>query len=106
MEGIIPYVYREIKRRRTRSRYVCLSSEGAQKLGSTDFGTAGAACRLPQPPETAGGFHGENVHGHRRHRSMEDFSVELSQDGYARELPLGKGASFRSSRMLPFIAGA
>ncbi|CAA6660268.1 unnamed protein product [Spirodela intermedia] len=95
MEGIIPYVYREIKRRRTRSRYVCLSSEGAR---SSDPPTSDSGCRLPPPPA--------NVHGHRRHRSMEDFSVELSQDGYARELPLGKGASFRSSRMLPFIAGA
>ncbi|MQL73888.1 hypothetical protein Taro_006243 [Colocasia esculenta] len=98
MEGLIPYVYRAIKRRRTRRYYRCLSSGTAQLLPAPKF--------FSPPPEAARGYRGENHGPHRRHRSMEDFSEEMSPERFPEQRRLGKGSSIQSNRMFACIGGA
>ncbi|CAL9131213.1 unnamed protein product [Musa textilis] len=92
MEGLIPYIYRAIKRRKARKYYRSLSTGSSQW-----FGDANTRRFLRPAPIKLGSFH-EDQNGHRRHRSLEDFSPERVGGGHGR---LAKQTRFGSRRMKP-----
>ncbi|WOL16815.1 hypothetical protein Cni_G25603 [Canna indica] len=103
MEGLIPYIYRAIKRRRARKYYRSLSTGASQWFGMPN------THKFLRPPQIKLGSFGEeqHVHRHRRHRSLEDFSGDpLSPERSpgsrsAKEMRLGS-----STRMFACITGA
>ncbi|RRT39176.1 hypothetical protein B296_00027172 [Ensete ventricosum] len=99
MEGLIPYIYRAIKRRKARKYYRSLSTGSPRWFGDAD------TQRFLRPaPIKLGSFH-EDQNRHRRHRSLEDFSPERvgGGGGHGR---LAKQTRFGSSRMFSCITGA
>ncbi|KAK1288765.1 hypothetical protein QJS10_CPB19g00769 [Acorus calamus] len=90
MEGLIPYIYRAMKKKRRRRYYKCLSMGPAARAYETQF--------LMGPTDNS---------GHRRHRSMEEFSGGF----YSPEQNMGtttprlskEGVGFRSFRVLACI---
>ncbi|KAK4804283.1 hypothetical protein SAY86_004100 [Trapa natans] len=111
MEGLIPMVYRAIKRARTRSHYECLSSNAAQTYSIADFyvsssyGSPTAHQLYPNRHDdtTFGGGTGSRFsNGHRRHGSTGDLSFsERDHEQNHKQL-----TRFRSSRMLSCLTGA
>ncbi|CAL9150289.1 unnamed protein product, partial [Musa hybrid cultivar] len=98
MEGLIPYIYRAIKRRKARKYYRSLSTVSSQWFGDTNTQRF-----LRPPPIKLGGFHQEQ-NRHRRHRSLEDFSSKRVGGGRGR---LAKQTRFGwFSRMFSCITGA
>ncbi|KAK9287591.1 hypothetical protein L1049_016026 [Liquidambar formosana] len=108
MEGLIPLVYRKVRRKKTRRQYECLSSGTAQSFNVEDFYINDESPVYMRPStEKIGGLHAERNGGHRRHKSVGNYS------GSAEDMV--KGASpprpkqmvrFRSHRMLSCITGA
>ncbi|KAF8402433.1 hypothetical protein HHK36_013389 [Tetracentron sinense] len=105
MEGLIPIVYKAIKRNKTRRKYKCLSSGATQTYNIPDFYITGHTPMTltppPPPPEKVSRFHGEG-NNHRRHKSVEEFSGGgfFSPEKAPR---LSKEAvGFRSHRMFSF----
>ncbi|KAF8369415.1 hypothetical protein HHK36_032574 [Tetracentron sinense] len=99
MEGIIPIVYKALKRNKTRRNYESLSSGAAQSFN--------VAYWTPPPEKMAmaAGFGGEsNGNGHRRRKSVGErfFSSEktISIEGprFSREV-----VGFRSQRLFSCI---
>ncbi|KAK8478647.1 hypothetical protein V6N11_033039 [Hibiscus sabdariffa] len=82
MEGLIPLVYRTLKKTKTRRRYECLSSGAAQPYNITDF-------YVQSPTQTRSHFYVEsnntsvaekNIYGrgHRRRMSTGDISSSVN----------------------------
>ncbi|KAG1328234.1 hypothetical protein COCNU_01G021680 [Cocos nucifera] len=107
MEGLIPFIYRTIKRRKTRRYYKCLSSGMAQRFDSESNFHSNGHKFLPPVPDKLEGFH-EDHKTHRRYRSMEEFSSDLySPEKYGDHRPrLAKDVRFGSRRMFACISGA
>ncbi|OWM84797.1 uncharacterized protein LOC116203699 [Punica granatum] len=118
MEGLIPIVYRAIKRTQTRRQYECLSSSAAQTYNIADFYPASSYGMPDTNAYTNGdlkavgvGAGGRLSNGHRRYNSLGDFS--FSQDD--REFDTGvrmkkqqqqqQLVRFRSHRMFSCITG-
>ncbi|XP_019055769.1 PREDICTED: uncharacterized protein LOC109115819 [Nelumbo nucifera] len=112
-EGLIPYVYRTIKRSKSRRRYECITLGKPQSL-ETNYSrcaelipTNGNAHLGPPPERMAGVLHVEHPADHRRCRSVEDFSGGLhspnkeKRPGSSKEL-----VRFRSNSFLSCISGA
>ncbi|KAG6664904.1 hypothetical protein CIPAW_02G125200 [Carya illinoinensis] len=79
MEGLIPMVYKAIKRNRVRRKYRCLSSGDAQSYNIADFyiNDQSHVYTLPSTQKIGGGLHIER-NGHRRHSSVGDYGVGFS----------------------------
>ncbi|XP_010650752.1 uncharacterized protein LOC117913961 [Vitis riparia] len=112
MEGLIPVVYKAIKRSKTRRQYECLSSGAAQSYNIPDFYVSSQNyVNTESPSEKIAGFHAER-NDHRRHKSVGDysnqfFSVEDRVKGAGSPpLPPKKLVRFRSHRMFSCVTGA
>ncbi|RVW69061.1 hypothetical protein CK203_052175 [Vitis vinifera] len=77
MEGLIPVVYKAIKRSKTRRQYECLSSGAAQSYNIPDFYVSSQNyVNTESPSEKIAGFHAER-NDHRRHKSVGDYSNQF-----------------------------
>ncbi|KAK1293848.1 hypothetical protein QJS10_CPA16g00039 [Acorus calamus] len=97
VEGLIPCIYRAIKRKKSRRYYKCLSTGQAYHASDNH----GLKFLGTPPPEKIGGFNGGHDAAHRRHRSMEVFPGEFynSPDKSLGPPRLSKeGVGFRSYR--------
>ncbi|XP_010251933.1 PREDICTED: uncharacterized protein LOC104593665 [Nelumbo nucifera] len=108
-EGLIPYVYRAIKRSRSRRKYECITLGRVQTFPAYNYGefpaTSGHYYLGPPPEKMEAGLHEQP--GPRRYRSMGGFS---SARFYPKE-DKGPGLSkdmvrFSSNRFLSCITGA
>ncbi|KAJ8470335.1 hypothetical protein OPV22_024678 [Ensete ventricosum] len=91
MEGLIPYIYGAIKRRKA-PRYYRSMSTGASQW----FGIPNTTKFLRPTPIKLGSFH-EDENGHRRQYSLEDFSEPpFSPDKAGRHGRLVKETSSRN----------
>ncbi|KAG2722359.1 hypothetical protein I3760_02G124900 [Carya illinoinensis] len=109
MEGLIPMVYKAIKRNRVRRKYRCLSSGDAQSYNIADFyiNDQSHVYTLPSTQKIGGGLHIER-NGHRRHSSVGDYGVGFSPpEGKRMEsAPAPKGlVRFRSHRLFSCVTG-
>ena len=93
MDGLIPFFYRSIRRKKSRRYYRCLSS------GTAEF-EAWKFLLPPPPPQELGEGAGSGRKVHRRHRSMEDLSMkqQLPQD----QKPQYSARSFKSGSLRVF----
>ncbi|QCD84929.1 uncharacterized protein LOC114179233 [Vigna unguiculata] len=107
MEGLLPLVFRAIKKRKTRRQYQCLSSGAAlsHNMNVRDY-------YYVQEPSTSTQKvvhdHAENNVGYMRHDSCREFSDDFSsqQRTFAAVSPDSKQlVRFRSLRMFPCLAG-
>ncbi|XP_072999836.1 uncharacterized protein [Typha latifolia] len=110
MEGLIPFIYRAIKRRRSRTYYKCLSYGAAQRFNTTyNFHDQNQKFLPsdPLPPPRFGSFR-EDRKAHRRRHTMQDFSDEVfsPEDDYQRRGRLPKDVRSRSMRILSCIGAA
>ncbi|XP_010277829.1 PREDICTED: uncharacterized protein LOC104612189 [Nelumbo nucifera] len=108
MEGLIPLVYKAIKRSNTRRKYECLSSGQAAKGYNLAELQTDRHIYLGPPPEKFPELN-EKYDGRRRSKSVKEFSA----GGFYSPQPTGKGprlskelAGFRSHRMFSCINGA
>ncbi|BAT73180.1 uncharacterized protein LOC124827145 [Vigna umbellata] len=107
MEGLLPLVFRAIKKRKTRSQYQCLSSGAAlsHNMNVSDH-------YYMQEPSTSTQKvvhdHAENV-GYRRYDSCREFSNEFSSQQRAFAAAVSPDSKqlvrFRSLRMFQCLAG-
>ncbi|XP_068666563.1 uncharacterized protein [Aristolochia californica] len=108
MDGLIPLVYRAIKRSNTRRKYRCLSYDPAQRLHSLDA-HVNSHLYLTSPPLTTEKFAGyeEGSYRHRRYRSFQDLPRDYSPERRRREVPrLTKElGGFRSHRIFSCVSG-
>ncbi|KAJ7957143.1 RNA-binding protein [Quillaja saponaria] len=74
MEGLIPMVYRAIKKNKTRRKYRCLSTGAAQSYSNID--DFHSENRSPQKQKVSD-FHPEK-NGHRRYKSVGDYGFGSS----------------------------
>ena len=95
MEGLIPFICRSIRRKKSRRYYRCLSS-GAAEFEARKF----LLPPPPPPPQKLGAGAGSGRKVHRRHRSMEDLSMkqQLPQD----HKPQYSARSFKSGSLRVF----
>ena len=118
MEGLIPLVYKSLKKNKTRRQYECLSSGVAQSYNIADFYVNGQSHShgFMKPNSTGenniGGLNNiTERNGHRRHMSMGDFSMGYSsvdgmKPGASPTLAVPKLMRFRSHRMISCVTGA
>ncbi|TXG72970.1 hypothetical protein EZV62_001549 [Acer yangbiense] len=108
MEGLIPMVFKAIKKNKTRRQYECLSSGASQSYNIADFyvntttTTTHSADKVDQQRYAT---------QHRRHKSVGDFYVGYSSSanggGVGSPPPVPqKLVRFRSQRMFSCITGA
>ncbi|KAK2641624.1 hypothetical protein Ddye_023387 [Dipteronia dyeriana] len=104
MEGLIPMVFKAIKKNKTRRQYECLSSGASQSYNIADFyvntTTRHSADKVEERYATP----------HRRHKSVGDFYVGYSSSangGGVGSPPVPqKLVRFRSQRMFSCVTGA
>lgn len=120
MEGLIPIVYKAIKRTRTRSRYECLSSGAAQNYSVSDFHDRAHSMpesHLCPDSDRKGGdaaTGGRFRSGHRRYKSVGDFSFSRDDHDFSwgtrskqeRQQQQQQLVRFGSHRMFSCITGA
>ncbi|KAL2342843.1 hypothetical protein Fmac_004128 [Flemingia macrophylla] len=114
MEGLLPLVYRAIKKRRTRRQYHCLSS-GAALMNVPEFyhQTQGHGYYVQEPSTSTQkvvGDRAENIGYLQRCHSAREFSNGLSsspqQRSYAASSPTSDQlVRFRSHKFLSCLAG-
>ncbi|KAF3329392.1 hypothetical protein FCM35_KLT04723 [Carex littledalei] len=112
MEGLIPFIFKAIKRKRTRMCYRSLSTGAMRGFDMSDFHN-GKKLSLRSPPRKFGSFKGDNDQRcHRRHNSMEDYSASrecnYSPDRYeSYDMPrhLTKRSGFGSLRIFSCAGG-
>jgi hypothetical protein len=97
MEGLIPFVYKAIKERRTRSYSRCGSARGAAVADEDDV--------WEQQKQQWAAADGAGMEaGHRRHRSLEELAGEVG--AAAPEWPArGAMRRGRSARIFSCIGG-
>jgi hypothetical protein len=98
MEGLIPFIYRAIKERRTRSYSRCSSTGSAHagrfgaRVEDSELWEAGAAARGGGGNKVSG----EREMAHRRHRSLEELAGEVgSSPSWRQPGALARGRSVR-----------
>ncbi|KAE8670244.1 Detected protein of unknown function [Hibiscus syriacus] len=105
MEGLIPLVYRTLKKTKTRRRYECLSSGATQPYNIADF-----YVQSPTPGQThfytesnSNPVSEENIdrHGHRRRMSTGNITIT----GGSRTPTGPKLTRFKSHRMFSCVTG-
>ncbi|XP_019052647.1 PREDICTED: uncharacterized protein LOC109114432 [Nelumbo nucifera] len=107
MEGLIPLVYKTIKRSNTRRKYKCLSSGAAQGYNHAADFQADRHIYLGPPPEKFAGLN-EEYTGHLRSQTVKELSGGFfSSQPTVKEPRLSKQlVRFRSYRMFSCINGA
>ncbi|KAE8658486.1 Detected protein of unknown function [Hibiscus syriacus] len=110
MEGLIPLVYRTLKKTKTRRRYQCLSSGAAQPYNIADF-----YVHSPNPSQThfytesnSNSIAEENIgsRGHRRRMSTGNIPEGNITVTGGSQTPTGpKLTRFRSTRMFSCVTG-
>ncbi|KAK3204525.1 hypothetical protein Dsin_018571 [Dipteronia sinensis] len=105
MEGLIPMVFKAIKKNKTRRQYECLSSGAPQSYNIADFYVNTTTIHSADKAEERYATH------HRRHKSVGDFYVGYSSSanggGVGSPPPVPqKLVRFRSQRMFSCITGA
>ncbi|KAJ1286569.1 hypothetical protein BS78_03G362800 [Paspalum vaginatum] len=100
MEGLIPFIYRAIKERRTRSYSRCSSTGGSAhgRFGGARVEDSAWDQAQVRPWEAAAG---RDTAAHRRHRSLEELAGEVGR-GSPEWHHLPKG---RSARIFSCIGG-
>ncbi|QCE15006.1 uncharacterized protein LOC114196328 [Vigna unguiculata] len=110
MEGLLPLVYKAIKRNKTRSQYECLSSGSALNyninMAQMYPQTQDQILRNQTPPN----HHHQDHHkyAHRRHNSVGDFGNGFQSTQMRTGVvssPSNKLVRFRSQRMFSCITG-
>ncbi|CAL9122474.1 unnamed protein product [Musa textilis] len=129
MEGLLPLIYRTIKRKKSRRYYRCLSSgDAAAAFGVAESGSNGSTCMIP-PPEThkaalemaqldidrrtsttvpvpsdnlSGSDQGRSHGHHRRYASLQEFSHASFMETPP---PSTSFSRARSHRVLSCISG-
>ncbi|GMI71739.1 hypothetical protein like AT3G59880 [Hibiscus trionum] len=108
MEGLIPLVYRTLKKTKTRRQYECLSSGAAQPYNIADFYVQSRSHIYVEPNNSSVAEKNIGSRSHRRRMSTGDISssVEgLKITGVA-PTPAGpKLTRFRSHRMFSCVTG-
>lgn len=116
MDGLIPMVFKAIKKNKTRRQYECLSSGAAQSYNAADF-NSNIIAHQNSMYVTRSGEKMEPGHGHRRHKSVGDFYAGYSAangggfggggGGGGSPPPRAKQlVRFRSHRMFSCVTGA
>ncbi|XP_020233477.1 uncharacterized protein LOC109813661 [Cajanus cajan] len=113
MEGLLPLVYRAIKKRKTRRQYHCLSS-GAALMNVPEFypQTQGHGYYVQEPStnsmQKVVDHHAENI-GYLRYNSAREFSNGLSSPQQrtcaARSPASDQLVRFRSQKLFSCLAG-
>ncbi|KAL6961692.1 hypothetical protein U1Q18_031520 [Sarracenia purpurea var. burkii] len=119
MEGLIPLVYRTLKKTKIRRQYKCLSTGAAQSYNITDFYAAEGygsysqhATPLPENTGAIGGVHAEstnglhhrsNGHHHRRHKSISSGAEFSTPESMVKSKQIVR---FHSNRFLSCVTGA
>ncbi|XP_015695199.1 uncharacterized protein LOC102702898 [Oryza brachyantha] len=101
MEGLIPFIYKAIKERRSRTYSRCSSDvsgmrfgRGEQRAEEEEGGDPWA--QKPSWAAAAGGGAGEReMTAHRRHRSLEELAGEVGASPQWRQGGLSRGRSAR-----------
>jgi hypothetical protein len=109
MEGLIPMVFKALKKSRVRRQYSHLSSGVAQSYNIADFYTSEQSPVYMMPStEKIGGLHIEsNGTHHRRHKSVGAYAVGFSSAEDKRMEPSPKQlVRFRSHRLFSCVSGA
>lgn len=104
MEGLIPLVYRAIKGGHTRRKYQCLSVKGHEMLDPYHHGRQ---LGFGGSTEKMDGHHVEHFSGHRRHKSMEEYSGEFFDEpkvGGGGSVSKGGGRGSMSSRIFSCVS--
>lgn len=110
MEGLIPMVYKVIRRNKVRREYRSLSSGSAQGYNIADFYTVDQShvYTMPSTQKIDGGFHTEG-NGHRRSNSVGNYGVgfTLPEDKRMEAAPPAPNqlVRFRSHRMFSCVNG-
>ncbi|KAL5583586.1 hypothetical protein UlMin_016028 [Ulmus minor] len=104
MEGLIPMMFKAVKKRRIRRQYSSLSAEGARSYNIADFYMSDSymAASTPSPSH----FTDNNMIGraaHRRHKSMGDYSMTIAAAPPKHKKPTL--VRFTSHRMFSCIGG-
>ncbi|XP_030527805.1 uncharacterized protein LOC115739077 [Rhodamnia argentea] len=109
MEGLIPMMYRAIKRNRVRSRYECLSAGASQTYNVADFymnGQAQAQAQAQVQPHLYLGPASDKAicdqSRHRRYRSTGDYSFGLTPGGDGDDMNAWKGVAPHSKQVVRF----
>ncbi|KAL3752856.1 hypothetical protein ACJRO7_000284 [Eucalyptus globulus] len=97
MDGLLPMMYRAIKRKRVRSRYECLSTTASRTFNVADFYMNGQvqAQAQAQPHLYSGPASDRMIHNqshHRRYASTGDYSFRLTPGGDEDSMNVMKGA--------------
>ncbi|XP_030443790.1 uncharacterized protein LOC130139418 [Syzygium oleosum] len=101
MDGLIPMMYRAIKRKRVRSRYECLSAGDAQAFNAADFymnGQVQAQPHLYLGPASDKAIH--NRSHHRRYGSTGDYPFGLTPGGDEDDMNVLKGVAGPHSKQV------
>ncbi|KAE8022743.1 hypothetical protein FH972_008520 [Carpinus fangiana] len=111
MEGLIPMVYKAIKKTSFRRQYSHLSSEAAQTYNIADFYATDQShvyMLSSSTTEKIGGLHIESNGTHRRHKSAGFSPAEDTRMEYARPPPIPNKqlVRFRSLRVFSCVSGA
>ena len=112
MEGLLPLVFKAIKKNRTRRQYECLSSGNA-----LSYNISMAEIYTQSHNQTHQRVDHDHVHaegiGHRRHKSIGDFGNGFFESPQRIRTGVAAGSSppkqlvrFRSQRMFSCITGA
>uniref|UniRef100_A0A2P2QTH2 Uncharacterized protein MANES_01G009800 n=1 Tax=Rhizophora mucronata TaxID=61149 RepID=A0A2P2QTH2_RHIMU len=124
MDGLIPLVYKSIKKNKIRRQYEFLSSGSAQtqsyNVSVSDFysithrhqhPTSGSELHVIKPSAGSNDYHNNKIvvdaiaeaKLHRRHMSVEDLSAAMASGDYP---PRKKLVRFHSQRMFSCLSGA
>lgn len=120
MDGLLPMVFKAIKKSKTRRRYECLSSGTAQGYNVADFygGYDNNSSVLNMTHTNSAEkkkITEEKYSAHRRHKSVGDFYVGYGGSGGGYDGGYGGGSPppkqkqlvrFRSNRMFSCVTGA
>ncbi|KAL5227201.1 hypothetical protein ABZP36_015466 [Zizania latifolia] len=105
MEGLIPFIYKAIKERRSRTYSRCSSGAGSARRFGSGAGEEDDVWEEKQwAVNGAGGFQqaGEREMTHRRHRSLEELAGEVGGSPQWRTGGLPRG---KSARIFSCISG-
>ncbi|TKY73729.1 hypothetical protein E2542_SST02485 [Spatholobus suberectus] len=112
MEGLLPLVYKAIKKNRTRRQYECLSSGAALSynisMAEMYPQTQEHVLQNQTPTQKVPHRHEDHKIGHRRHKSVGDFGngFQSPQMRTGVDSPSSnKLVRFRSQRMFSCITG-
>ncbi|KAK7350750.1 hypothetical protein VNO77_09673 [Canavalia gladiata] len=113
MEGLLPLVYKAIKKNRTRRQYECLSSGTSlsYNINMAEIYPQTQGHVLPNqtpPTQKVPRHHADHKIGHRRHKSVGDFATGFHSP-QVRTGPASPSSNklvrFRSQRMFSCITG-